>query len=560
MASFVTFKAMLGRYKCGAFIPVTIVVALIFGLSFHCKKSSPQNTGRSIQSKERGDVSDFVSIDIDKELSDRIKQLVRGLEYPAEVAEEFTRMDMAWKDEQKRSVVIRWKEKLSNAHQDYQQGKISRRKVAKIEEDVLEELCRKIKKQFGYKNLVFELSDVIRNQQANCLGYSQLIYIAGNAIGLSVRPIDVLDFAISPEGDDEASHIACIVDLSDGRSVMADVLFFETPSRAFKLEDHFAKVGNYQELRYEFNRLGIHRRIRLLDRKGLLAAIHNNRGSVYNSKGEYGRAILEYNKAIKIDPTFINAYNNRGNSYRNKREYDRAILDYTKAVKIDPRYASAYNNRGGVYADKGDFERAIQDLTKAVEIDTKFAMAYNNRGTVFDAKGEHDRAILDYGVAIELNPKYAAAYCNRGRTYIDKDEFDRAILDLTKAIELNPKLVDAYIDRGGCYYKKGEYDRAILDLNQAIELNPKNANAYMNRGVIYADKREFDRAILDYDKAIEIDPDYALACLNRAEVYAKLGKSEEAKEDLLKALELDPELRESAKEVSEQYELDLKID
>jgi tetratricopeptide (TPR) repeat protein len=491
MASFVTFKAMLGRHKRGAFMLATIALVLMIGLSAYYKQASIPDAEISVRSKEPAEI--FESVSINNDLSDRIKQLVKDLEYPDKVAEDFTRMVIDWKDEKKRPILIRWKVELSNAHQDYKERKITRNQIVKIEENILQEFFEIISMQFSYDSLAFELSDIIENQQANCLSFSQLMYVTWNAVGLSVRPIDVLDPLISSEGGTREGHIACIVDLFDGRSVMADVsLLFETLSKAFKLEDQFVKVGNYWELKDKDNPLQIHKRIRLLDRKGLLASIYNSRGIAYASKGEYDRAILVYNKAIENDPGEATAYFNRGIAYNRKGEYDRAILDYTKAI----------------------------------EIDLRFTEAYYNRGTVFSTKGEHDRAILDFTYAIEINPKYT----------------------------------DAYIKRGNTYFKKDEYDRAILDYEKVIEIDPGDAMAYHNRGIIYSNKDEYDRPILDYDKAIEINPDSAVTYLNRAEVYAKLGKSEEAKKDLLKALELDPELKESVKELSEQYQLDLKLD
>jgi tetratricopeptide (TPR) repeat protein len=49
-------------------------------------------------------------------------------------------------------------------------------------------------------------------------------------------------------------------------------------------------------------------------------------------------------------------YYNRGLAYRNKGDYDRAIADYNQAIRLDPKYAAAYNNRGRAYADKGDHD------------------------------------------------------------------------------------------------------------------------------------------------------------------------------------------------------------
>jgi len=501
----------------------TIALVLILGLSAYYKQASIPDAEISVQSKEPAEI--FESVSINNDLSDRIKQLVKDLEYPDKVAEDLTRTVMDWKDEKKRSVLVRWKGELSNAHQQYQEGKITRNDIVNIEESILREFCHKIRKQFnpGY---VFELSNVIENRQANCLGYSQLIYIIGNTVGLKVRSIDVLNQVKFEENDSTGGHVACIVDLFDGRVAMVDMTWFYSGSLFFKLEDHFIKIGNFWELKNNDNPLLIHRRFRFLDRKGFLAILYNNRGGVYNSKGKHDRAILKYNRAIEID---------------------------TKCAK-------AYNNRGNTYKDKGDFKRAIQDYTKAIEIDPSYAKAFTNRGNAFDAIGKHERAIEDHTKAIGINPKFSEAYNNRGVTYAEKGEFDRAILDFTKAIEINPKHANAYINRGGCYCEKEEYDRALLDFNKAIELNPNDAYAYTIRGNIYYVKNEYNKAILNYDKAIEIDPEDAVVYLSRGDAYSKIGKSEEAKKDLLKALELDPELREHVKKISEQYQLDLKLE
>ena len=61
-------------------------------------------------------------------------------------------------------------------------------------------------------------------------------------------------------------------------------------------------------------------------------------------------------------------YNNRGNAWHNKGDYDRAIDDYNKALEINPRYAKAYNDRGNAWSDKGDYVRACSDYQKACEL------------------------------------------------------------------------------------------------------------------------------------------------------------------------------------------------
>lgn len=90
-----------------------------------------------------------------------------------------------------------------------------------------------------------------------------------------------------------------------------------------------------------------------------------NRGIAYTEKGEYDQAILNFTKAIEINPKFAEAYYRRGIGYGKKGEYDRAIIDFTKAIEIKPKDVKAHYARGIVYAEKGEYDKALEDVQKA---------------------------------------------------------------------------------------------------------------------------------------------------------------------------------------------------
>ena len=63
------------------------------------------------------------------------------------------------------------------------------------------------------------------------------------------------------------------------------------------------------------------------------------------------------------------AYSNRGlDYYDNKGQYDKAIEDYNRAIALDPNYASAYFNRGLAYEMLGNKSMAISDYRKACDL------------------------------------------------------------------------------------------------------------------------------------------------------------------------------------------------
>jgi tetratricopeptide (TPR) repeat protein len=88
------------------------------------------------------------------------------------------------------------------------------------------------------------------------------------------------------------------------------------------------------------------------------------------------------------------AYNNRGNAYIAKGDYDRAVLDYDESIKLNSDYARAFNNRGVAYQKKGEYDRAIKDFDEAIRLNPDNASAFVNRAKTYGSTGEYDRSVL----------------------------------------------------------------------------------------------------------------------------------------------------------------------
>ncbi len=172
---------------------------------------------------------------------------------------------------------------------------------------------------------------------------------------------------------------------------------------------------------------------------------YNNRGVVYRSQENLNQALLDYSRAIEINPDYDQAYYNRGIVYRSQENLNQAILDYNRAIEINPNYADAYNNRGVAYRHQGNLNQAILDFSQAIEINPKYAEAYNNRGVAYRHLGNLNQAILDFSQAIEINPNYAKAYNNRAMAYFENREYAKSWEDVQRAQILGYEFPPAFI-------------------------------------------------------------------------------------------------------------------
>ncbi|MEM4641107.1 MAG: tetratricopeptide repeat protein [Candidatus Pacearchaeota archaeon] len=81
---------------------------------------------------------------------------------------------------------------------------------------------------------------------------------------------------------------------------------------------------------------------------------------------------------------------------------EKAILDFRKAIELNPNFSEAYCALGMASHWVGNLEKAIECYNKAIEIDPNNVDAYFNRAAAYEALGKKDEAEKDYSKAMEL--------------------------------------------------------------------------------------------------------------------------------------------------------------
>jgi tetratricopeptide (TPR) repeat protein len=108
-----------------------------------------------------------------------------------------------------------------------------------------------------------------------------------------------------------------------------------------------------------------------------------NRGTSYQERQDWDRAIYYYRRAIENDSTFANAYYNLGTAYRAQRALGLAKDAYLHAVQLQPRMVNARYNLALVYMELNMNSAAIEQLRAVLRLQPNHALSHYVLGLLY---------------------------------------------------------------------------------------------------------------------------------------------------------------------------------
>jgi lipoprotein NlpI len=194
--------------------------------------------------------------------------------------------------------------------------------------------------------------------------------------------------------------------------------------------------------------------------------------------GIWNNSIVFWNRVVAQDPErFPLAYNNRGIAFEDQGRFNDALADFNKALTMNPSYVNAYYNRGKTLDAMGERDAAIADYNKVLDLNPRNYFACNNLGVLFGKAGSFRIAMEYFNRAITINPQYADSYFNRGLTFLIAGSDEEALEDFNRTIALKSDFSPAYFKRAALYFKTGRQELALNDLRKACNLGSKDACA-----------------------------------------------------------------------------------
>jgi len=198
-----------------------------------------------------------------------------------------------------------------------------------------------------------------------------------------------------------------------------------------------------------------------------------------------------------------------GKSYFGRGEYDKAIIEFEKSIELDENHTESYYYLGQCYLQKGIIEYNNKNIFKAYSLYRK-------------ANKFAEQVIPQYEKMIEDNPEDLNSYLRLGYIYETRsivpfiNDYDKALkyylgaLNLDSVSQDKNKGIYVYLNTrvGSIYYQMKDYPQSIEHLEKAVSIFPyrDNAEACYYLGLSYDKIGEIEKAREFLSRVIELAP------------------------------------------------------
>jgi tetratricopeptide (TPR) repeat protein len=165
------------------------------------------------------------------------------------------------------------------------------------------------------------------------------------------------------------------------------------------------------------------------------AAERLRRGVELEAAGKLEESIAEHERAVEINPQFIQAHVNLIQLYGRTRQPAKAEEHYRAAVNLNPNQADSHYNFGVMLFEQKRFAEAAQAFQRAIEINPQFAEAHLNYGLLLEGQQQFDEAARHYRLAVENRPDNRQAHFQLARMLIYKGDLPEAIRHLQQTLQ-----------------------------------------------------------------------------------------------------------------------------
>lgn len=185
------------------------------------------------------------------------------------------------------------------------------------------------------------------------------------------------------------------------------------------------------------------------------------------------------------------ALTNLGVSYLASNRVDEAIVQFRKALVLNPRVAQAHLGLANALFAKGELDEAIEHYRSAVSFDPGNAKLLKKLASALSRAGLADEAVVNYRKVLAIEPGDSAMHCDLGVALLSQGKMDESVDHFRTAIRISPDFAEAHQNLGAALSQLGKTDEAIVECRRAIQIKPDLPQAHSNLAVALYDKADY---------------------------------------------------------------------
>jgi tetratricopeptide (TPR) repeat protein len=163
----------------------------------------------------------------------------------------------------------------------------------------------------------------------------------------------------------------------------------------------------------------------------------------FEDSSDFANAIIVNKQIMAIDSNATAAANTIAGLYGKLGDFSSEIIWAQRAIDIDPEFMQGYINLGNAYAGQGDNETAAAKFITAEKLDHSSPLPPYSLGVIEESKNNYAMAAAYYEEAVARDPTFEDGFYNLAAVYANLKDFRKANKNIKKALILNPNAADA---------------------------------------------------------------------------------------------------------------------
>lgn len=281
----------------------------------------------------------------------------------------------------------------------------------------------------------------------------------------------------------------------------------------------------------------------LLKRYPDIAPVRSDLGAALAAAGSYEEAIVEYERALKLQP-IPQIRLNLALAYYKTNKLALAVESLKKVHEEMPNDLRIVMLLADCYLRLGENKKVIEllDPLQPTHGDNLALVYMLGTALVRDGQVARGQIIID---KILRNGDSAEAWLLLGTTKLMAHDAPGAVVDLQKALELNPNLPSAHSLYGRALRHMGNPEDAKTAFHAELSLNPNDFDANLYLGVILKEEEQFEEALPFLKHALEVRPGDLGVLYQIAALHLAARAFNDAQRELESLVKVSPEFLEA---------------